>query len=247
MKAMILAAGLGSRLLGHTSTKPKCLVDVGGKPILQWQLEALHANSIHEVVIITGYKSDKVHEFMDAFPLATKMQISFVHNQEFNQSNSGYSGWLAREHISADYLHLNCDIVFDAKLLKVVLNSKHDNLVVVDTQIEIRPGMDQVVMQEEKMIDGNKIRKEEVNLPGANAKAVGLAKFSGQQHRWFMHWLQQKITQGDKNQNYYGGIWAALKEGREFHCLDAREYLLFEVNTVDDLHQGVEILASHSL
>lgn len=58
MKAIILAAGRGSRMKNLTDERPKCLVTLRGKPLLDWQLEALRAAGINEIAIVTGYKRE---------------------------------------------------------------------------------------------------------------------------------------------------------------------------------------------
>ena len=58
MKAIILAAGRGSRMQNLTQKQPKCLVNLRGKALLDWQLEALRAAGISEIAIVTGYKRE---------------------------------------------------------------------------------------------------------------------------------------------------------------------------------------------
>lgn len=60
MKAIILAAGRGSRLGGHTEERPKCLVEVSGKPLIEWQIDALKKAGVDEVLVVTGYRSDLI-------------------------------------------------------------------------------------------------------------------------------------------------------------------------------------------
>ena len=58
MKAIILAAGRGSRMKNLTSDKPKCLVKLHGKPLLEWQLESMYKSGISEIAVVTGYKNE---------------------------------------------------------------------------------------------------------------------------------------------------------------------------------------------
>ena len=58
MKAIILAAGRGSRMKKLTNDKPKCLVKLHGKPLLEWQLESMRKSGISEIAIVTGYKHE---------------------------------------------------------------------------------------------------------------------------------------------------------------------------------------------
>ncbi|WP_320007704.1 phosphocholine cytidylyltransferase family protein [Maridesulfovibrio sp.] len=61
MKAVILAAGRGSRMKGETSDKPKCLIELMGKPLLHWQLEALQKGGVDRILVVRGYHADKLN------------------------------------------------------------------------------------------------------------------------------------------------------------------------------------------
>ena len=63
MKANILAAGRGSRMKHLTDERPKCLIEFNGKPLLEWQLEAIRAAGIDEIGIITGYKREMLNGY----------------------------------------------------------------------------------------------------------------------------------------------------------------------------------------
>ena len=63
MKAIILAAGRGSRMKSLTAEKPKCLVEINGKPLLEWQLEALRGAGVNDIAIVTGYKKELLHHY----------------------------------------------------------------------------------------------------------------------------------------------------------------------------------------
>jgi choline kinase len=82
MKAIILAAGRGSRMGGLTADQPKCMTILGGKPLVQWQLEALHGGGIDEVAIVRGYLGETfrlpVHYFDNRRWAQTNMVMSLA-------------------------------------------------------------------------------------------------------------------------------------------------------------------------
>jgi choline kinase len=91
MKAIILAAGRGSRMKDLTEERPKCLIEVRGKALLDWQLEALHAAGINEIAIVTGYKRESLTgrglvEFHNARWVETNMVSSLACAQGWLQS-----------------------------------------------------------------------------------------------------------------------------------------------------------------
>jgi choline kinase len=114
MKAIILAAGRGSRMQHLTDEHPKCLVHVKGKSLLDWQLEALRKAGIEEIAIVTGYK----HEL-----LSHKGLVEF-HNPRWAQTNMVTSlttahEWLANQHCIVSY----SDIFYEASAITSLINS----------------------------------------------------------------------------------------------------------------------------
>jgi len=93
MKAIILAAGRGSRMKELTDERPKCLLELRGRPLLDWQLDSLHAAGIEEIGIVTGYKremlaSRRLTEFYNSRWAATNMVSSLACAEDWLQSES---------------------------------------------------------------------------------------------------------------------------------------------------------------
>ena len=110
MEALILAAGQGSRL---REGRPKCLVEVGGRPLIEHQLAALRRAGVDRVTVVVGHQALRVCQ---ALPEDTQV----VHNPVYAATNSLYSFWLAREHIEDDLVVLNCDVLFHPAIMRGV-------------------------------------------------------------------------------------------------------------------------------
>ena len=96
--AIILAAGLGSRLESLTKFKPKCLVRVCGKPILGYQIDSYLEAGIDKVIILIGHMSKEIYKFIeDNYKGNKKLQL--IQNEIYKKSNNMYSLWLCKEHI----------------------------------------------------------------------------------------------------------------------------------------------------
>lgn len=129
MKAIILAAGIGSRLRPMTNKKPKTLVNVNNKPMIGYIIDALSKNGIKEVVVCTGFKSSQIVNFCENnYPL---INFSFIENRDFEETNNMYSLFLAKKHLKDDILLMNADLVFDANIIKGLIKQK-DTAVAVD-------------------------------------------------------------------------------------------------------------------
>jgi choline kinase len=116
MKALILAAGRGTRMLRLTADRPKCLLEVRGKSLLDWQLEAINGAGIDEIAIITGYKHD----------LISRPGVSKFHNAKWQDTNMVSTlecarDWLQTEPCIVSY----SDIFYDAVAIKTLASSNH--------------------------------------------------------------------------------------------------------------------------
>ena len=117
--ALLLAAGLGSRLTPLTDALPKCLVCVSGVPILERLVRSLDAHRFERLVIVTGYRAETISGYLgESFG---GIAIEYVLSPLFETTNNIYSLWLARHLIDEPFLLLESDLVFDEQLLAPLL------------------------------------------------------------------------------------------------------------------------------
>jgi phosphoenolpyruvate phosphomutase len=134
MKAIILAAGIGSRLMPETHDYPKALLKLDGKAILDIELENLTANGINDIIIVTGHKHETIERYVTAqYP---HLNITFVMNRRFAATNYIYSLWLTRDLINDAVVIMHGDIVFESSLLGLLLDSPSDNAALINNVIE---------------------------------------------------------------------------------------------------------------
>ena len=129
MKALILAAGVGSRLAPLTDHLPKCLVEVNGTPILMKQIENLHACGITDITVVSGYLSHVLASAVRGkYP-----EIRILESVDYAVTNNMYSAYLARETMAGEaFLMMNADVFFDASVIRNLLACPHPNAVTVD-------------------------------------------------------------------------------------------------------------------
>lgn len=121
MKAIILAAGIGSRLRPMTNYKPKTLVEVNGKPMLKYIVDSLVNNDVEEIIVCTGFESRKIVNFCKTeYPY---VDFTFVDNKDFETTNNLYSLYLAREHLTGDFILMNADLVFDSDIIAKLIST----------------------------------------------------------------------------------------------------------------------------
>ncbi|MFC1953682.1 aminotransferase class I/II-fold pyridoxal phosphate-dependent enzyme [Chloroflexota bacterium] len=122
-KAIILAAGMGSRLGAFTEHSPKCLVPVNGVPILINTLTHLSEVGLEETVIVVGHLKEKIYDTVgNSF---NGMKISYIESDCYATTNNIYSLWLARKHLTEDIILLEADVFFEEALLGRLLSNEN--------------------------------------------------------------------------------------------------------------------------
>jgi L-glutamine-phosphate cytidylyltransferase len=121
-KCLIVAAGLGSRLKGHTENNPKCMLDFSGKTLLQRQLSSYKKNGIDDISLIRGYKKNKINY----------KGIKYFDNDDYKNNNILNSIFYGEEVINGNIIISYSDILFEPFIVKRAMESNHDISVVVD-------------------------------------------------------------------------------------------------------------------
>jgi len=103
MKAIILSAGQGKRLLPMTADLPKCLLPLGGKPLIGWQVDALHTCGIDEIVVVTGFAADRVERALEDMA-RPGLTLRAVYNPFYAVADNLASCWLVRRTVRSERL-----------------------------------------------------------------------------------------------------------------------------------------------
>ena len=177
LRALILAAGKGTRLAPESDALPKCLVDVGGTTILAHQLRNCAQAGLNEAIVITGYHFEKVDTEVSHFIGAsqTPIRVRTSYNPFYDVSNNLVSLWTARHAMHDGFVLINGDDVFDGEILERLLSdSANDIVVTVDT----KPAYDADDMKV-SLKDGliTQINKE-VAPSDTHAESIGIMKFT---------------------------------------------------------------------
>ncbi len=165
MQAVILAGGVGSRLETLTEGKPKCLVEIGGRPLILHQLEALSDHGVGPVLMVVGYNHEAIREVVGR-------RVEYLVNERFQETNSLYSLWLARQWVKGPFVLLNSDLFFHPEILARLLEEPGNELAYDSTSSRGRE-------QTKVAIHGRKVVDLGKDLPPASARgeSLGLLKF----------------------------------------------------------------------
>ena len=229
MKAIILAAGKGTRLDG-AAVKPKCLVEVGGLTLLQRQIDTLRSFDINEIVIVVGFGADSIREACDA-------RIAFVENSKFAETSSLYSLWLAQEHLQEGFVVLNSDVLFHPELLADLLESSRDNaLLLSDT--ETAPLGDEemkVKIQDHRVIDISK----DMDPREADGENVGIVKFSATGARLLVEYMNKLIESGAVK-DWAPRAFLEFARRHPLYAVSTRGLPWIEIDFPEDYRRAVE-------
>jgi len=126
MKAVILAAGMGKRLAASGWGRPKCLLPFGDRTLLDHMLRAIVACDIDRTVVVVGYQQEEVRQAVTAH----NVTAAFVVNDDYAETNTINSLYLAREHLDEDFVYFNADVLFDSRILPMVLAGPDSRLAI---------------------------------------------------------------------------------------------------------------------
>lgn len=123
MRALILAAGRGSRMGDRRDSQPKCLLEVGGRALIEHQLETLADCGVGPVALVVGYRAEEIKEVVG-------IRAEYFHNNRWRNTNSMYSFWLAREWFTSDVMILNSDLLFSPEVIERLVRAQGDAIAI---------------------------------------------------------------------------------------------------------------------
>ncbi len=176
MRVIILAAGQGKRLLPLTADVPKALLDIGGKPLIERQMEAFSACGVTDFVVVTGYGSGRMEATVQAVAHNLGVQVKCLYNPFYAVADNLASCWLARTEMDCDFVQVNGDNVFQKDLVERLLAAP---VVPVSVAINVKDGYDADDMK--VMMDKGRLTEVGKTLPvdTVDAEAVGFYVFRG--------------------------------------------------------------------
>jgi L-glutamine-phosphate cytidylyltransferase len=238
--AVILAAGLGSRLRPLTNDRPKCLVEVDGKPMLQRMLDEVVKAGFSRVVIVTGYHVDVLMRWYDANP--QPIQIEWVHNEVFDTTNNIYSVYKLIPTVSEGFVLIEADLLLEPGALDAFRIGNRMALARYNPEIHSGTTAD--------IDDSGNVHslylKRLTDHSGAY-KTVNITSFTS--HTWSL--LADHISaliEDGQDQIFYEHAIQHLLESSQlvFECVDFTSVWWDEVDSVEDLYRVIASLRQHA-
>lgn len=235
MKAVILAAGIGSRVRPLTNNTHKSLLKVGDKTILEQMVSSVLDVGIKEIAFITGYLEGQIKEFIKKnFP---KASISFIRNEKYLKTNTGYSLMLAKTFVrNHDFVKFDADVVFERAVLERLIKSPYPSALCIDTNIHLDKEEVKVIIGE-----NNKALQVGKKLDPHKAKgeSIGIEKINKDAAKVLFAELERLMRDEKNHQEYYDDSYTTLVEKEiPFYAVDITGLKWVEIDTHQDYQRA---------
>ncbi len=239
--AVILAAGIGSRLSPLTDNCPKSLLSVGGSIILERMIRNCLSCGMSQFVLVLGHRADEIRQFVDK--TFRGIRVTYVINDRYRETNTGYSLMLASAAIgTAEFVKFDADVVFDVTILRQLLDSDRQDILCIDRNIALED-------EEVKVIANDQMQVLEVGKSVdpklALGESVGIEKISAGTGALLFAGLSEMMESPGNLQAYYEAAYAQLVgKGIEFYALDITGLDWTEIDTAQDFAAANEMFDS---
>jgi choline kinase len=198
-RAIILSAGKGSRLLPLTADRPKCLIEMSGRTLLEWQLDALFAAGISDTVVVAGFGVELVESVL-ARRGPHRGKVSVIFNPFYHVADNLGSAWMARSAMDRDFLLLNGDtLITPALAARLLAAAPAPITLAVDTKAHYDADDMKV------LCEGNRLVRVDKGLAAGsyNAEAIGLVRFIGEGRAAFRDTIEKMMRTPEGTSQFY--------------------------------------------
>jgi L-glutamine-phosphate cytidylyltransferase len=172
-KAIILSAGQGSRLLPLTAERPKCLINFSGKSLIAWQVEALFANGVNDIDIVTGFMTEMVESELQSLA-RPGLTLNVCFNPFYKVADNLASCWMACGSMNQDFLILNGDTLVSSEIVAKVVQP---NIWPIAVTVDIKPGYDSDDMKVTRSGEQLMAIGKTLTAAQSDAESIGLLAF----------------------------------------------------------------------
>jgi len=242
MRAIVLSAGQGKRLLPMTAELPKCLLPVGnGQTLLEFQLRTLAACGITRVCVVSGFGLARVERFLASNPVP-ELEVELLFNPFFAVSDNLATCWVARAAMREDFVLANGDTLFEPGVLRRLLGSAPAQIAVT---IDHKPAYDEDDMKVSLDDDGQLLAIGKNLKPEfVHGESIGLLCFRGAGARRFRDAVELAMRAPEGLRAWYLSVVNTLAQGGGVHTVSIRGMWWQEIDSPEDLEDAHRSLAA---
>lgn len=230
MRAIILSAGRGSRLLPLTTDMPKCLLPIGLTTVLGLQLDTLFKAGVTHATVVTGFNAAQVKAELAARQTGPKVKTLF--NPFYQVADNLASCWMARKYMKGEFLLINGDTLFSPALLETILAAPAKDITVTIDKKTQYDGDDMKVT-----LDGNKLTAigKTLTPQQTNGESIGMIRFMGEGGKIFRQQLKSRMHSEDGTKSWYlSAIDRLSKSGVSIATTNIKGSTWAELDTPED-------------
>ena len=246
---------MAKRLRPLTDTKPKCLLEVGGKTLLERTVRAMQQAGISEFVVVTGYRGEMIRQFLISHfsdprskcGVANPSRIPkfhFLHNADYEHNNNIYSLWMAMDVVRGhDFLLMDSDILCDPAAVVRIAQEQEPALAL--NRHECGEEEIKVIVDAENHI--TEISKV-CSIQDAIGESVGIEKMTADYSEALYHELEQMILKEGLVDVFYERAFERLiPQGHTFRVVDTTCFFSYELDTPEDFQRAQELMPKELL
>jgi choline kinase len=243
MKAVILSAGQGSRLLPLTAERPKCLLPIGPKSLIEWQIDLLARCGVDDIAVVVGFRAALVEAAL-AKLVRPGLLIRTLLNPFYNVADNLGSCWLARQEMAGDFLLLNGDTLFEAAVLQRLLRSPPAPITVTIDRKATYDADDMKVH-----LDGTRLLEIGKTLPPArtDGESIGLLSFRGDGPQLFVEATDRALRVSEGLKSFYLKVIDQLAKSHRVETATIEGLAWGEVDYPADLQRAEQLVADGRL
>ncbi len=237
MKAVILSAGQGKRLMPLTADNPKCLLNIEGQSVIDWQISELYKGGIDQVSVVVGYQADRVRQQLDG--RYHSQRVRTLYNPTYAWADNLFSCWAARAEMDEDFILLNGDTLFEAAVLRRLLQAPVRPVTVVTHK---KPHYDADDMK--VALEGQRLVRIGKDLPldQVDGESIGMILFRGQGPVLFRQAVEKALNDSASLNKWYLSVIDEMAQSLPIWTCAANGLQWCEVDFPADLIKARDVV-----
>jgi choline kinase len=239
MKAVILSAGQGKRLLPLTADSPKCILTVQGRSLIEWQIDELAKCGVDQVSVVLGFRADKVERTLRK--RYGSHRIKTIHNAAYAVSDNLVSCWAARTEMRSDFVLLNGDTLFEAAVMRRLLGTHNRPVTVAINHKEDYDADDmKVELNGDRLVNiGKDLLPDQVD-----GESIGMILFRGQGPRLFRLALEKALQNPAAQMRWYLSVIDEMAQSMPVWTCSVKGLQWCEVDYHADLKLAEKVVSA---
>ena len=238
MKAIILAAGEARRIRPLTVDTPKCLLQVGDKAIIDYQIDNLKSAGITQVIVVTGFMAEKLEQHLTTNH--PDIAWTFIRSTEYQKTYPAHGLWLAKEFLKDTVLYLNADVICHPEIISGVVTSEHDSITAIQRSAWDEEEVNVILKDDSSQIaEMGKYIAKTLN----DGEFIGVTKIGKAFGPELIKVLDMFVEYEEFKKFAADAINLTIQRGHAMHALDVTHLPAIEIDTPEDLSEATKKLA----